>query len=60
MTSRIDEPPKVPDPLREDGTSVVTYNEDTDTVAMPLWYWKKLVRYIIDTQDIGNKDAGNP
>lgn len=32
------------------GESVVVYDESTDTVSMPLWYWKKIVRYIIDTQ----------
>ena len=39
----------VPDPI-VNGESVVVYDESTDTVSMPLWYWKKIVRYIIDTQ----------
>lgn len=39
----------VPDPI-VNGESVVVYDESTNTVSMPLWYWKKIVRYIIDTQ----------
>ena len=39
----------VPDPI-VNGESVVVYDESTDTISMPLWYWKKIVRYIIDTQ----------
>lgn len=36
-----------PDPIAEDGTQIVNYNEETDTVSMPLWYWKSIVNYII-------------
>jgi len=39
----------VPNPYVE-GVSVVEYDVDTGKVSMPLWYWKKLVRYIVDTQ----------
>jgi hypothetical protein len=40
----------VPDPIVND-ESVVLYNAETDEVTMPLWYWKKIVRFIIDSQD---------
>ena len=39
----------VPDPL-VDGVSVVTYNVETKTVQVPLWYWLNLTDYIIDTE----------
>jgi hypothetical protein len=26
----------------------VTYDEATDTVSMPLWYWQKIAEYKID------------
>lgn len=39
----------VPDPI-VDGVSVVTYNVDTKTVQIPLWYWLNLTDYIIDTE----------
>ena len=38
-----------PDPVQSDGTCVVKYDASTDTVSMPLWYWKKIVRYAVDT-----------
>lgn len=41
-----------PDPLDSEGNSVVTFDAQTDTVIVPLWYWKKLVEYVQDTQDI--------
>lgn len=44
------ERPTVPDPYEEGGVGLVKYNPDTDEVRMPLWYWKKLVRYIIDAE----------
>lgn len=43
--------PQVPDPIAEDGTILVTYDPETETVSMPLWYWKKIVRYIIDVSE---------
>lgn len=45
------EGPKIPDPM-VNGVSVVVYDETTNYVSMPLWYWKKIVRYFIDTTDI--------
>lgn len=39
-----------PDPYTADGSLVWTYNEETDTVTMPFWYWQKLYNYIVDTQ----------
>lgn len=39
-----------PDPITSDGTCIVIYDEKTDTVTLPLWYWKKIVRYMVDTQ----------
>ena len=40
----------VPDPIQKDGTSAVILDTETDTVSMPMWYWRKIVNYIIDTQ----------
>lgn len=40
----------VPDPIQKDGTSAVILDAETDTVSMPMWYWRKIVNYIIDTQ----------
>lgn len=36
-----------PDPIGEDGKSVVEYDEETDTVKMPYSYWRKVVTFII-------------
>jgi hypothetical protein len=41
----------VPDPFQEDGTPIVSYDKEADEVRMPLWYWKKIVRYIVDAKD---------
>jgi hypothetical protein len=30
----------------------VTYDEATDTVSMPLWYWQKIAEYKIDVDAI--------
>jgi hypothetical protein len=30
----------------------VEYNEETDTVMMPLWYWQKIAEYKIDVDAI--------
>ena len=40
----------VPDPIQKDGTSAVILDAETDSVSMPMWYWRKIVNYIIDTQ----------
>ncbi|MGP1459154.1 MAG: hypothetical protein ACTTKL_07575 [Treponema sp.] len=37
--------PTVPDPI-VNGQSIVTFDRETEKVCMPLWYWKKVVRYI--------------
>ena len=42
----------VPDPIQKDGTSAVVLDAATDTVSMPMWYWWKIVNYIIDTQAV--------
>ena len=43
----------------------VEYNEDTDTVSMPLWYWRKITEYKIDVDAIAEylaklREAGKP
>lgn len=38
-----------PDPNVE-GVCVVTYNDETKKVEMPLWFWKKITEYVIDTE----------
>jgi hypothetical protein len=30
----------------------VEYDEETDTVSMPLWYWQKVAEYKIDVDAI--------
>jgi hypothetical protein len=30
----------------------VTYNDETDLVSMPLWYWQKIAEYKIDVDAI--------
>ena len=37
--------PTVPSPI-VNGESVAAYDDATDRVSVPLWYWKKLIRYI--------------
>jgi hypothetical protein len=32
----------------------VTYDDETDTVLMPLWYWQKIAEYKIDVDAIEN------
>ena len=41
--------PIVPDSV-SNGVSVVSFDENTDMVSMPLWYWKKIVRYIASSE----------
>lgn len=38
-----------PDP-NINGESVVTYDDTTKTVKMPLWYWKNITEYVVDTE----------
>lgn len=39
--------PRFPDPVQEDGTTIVVYDVESDSVSMPLWYWKKITRYVL-------------
>lgn len=41
-----------PEPKDENGNIVVKYDEKTDTVSMPLWYWKKIVRFAVDAKGV--------
>lgn len=48
----------IPDPIAEDGTVLVNFYAEGETVEMPYnavvmpdWYWKKIARYIIDTAE---------
>lgn len=38
--------PLFPDP------APVTFNEATETVSMPLWYWQKIAEYKIDVDAV--------
>lgn len=38
-----------PDPFAG-GKPVVVYDSQTETVSMPLWYWKQIVSYASDTE----------
>lgn len=44
------ERPDVPDPYDQEGWPLVIYNEATDQVSTPLFFWKKLMRYVIDAE----------
>ena len=58
-----------PDPYTADGTLVIQYvpdgetiTADGDSVLLPYWYFEKLFDYIVDTQaaqDIANTKAQN-
>ena len=41
-----------PEPKDENGNIIVFYDEETDTVSMPLWYWKKIVRFAVDAKGV--------
>ncbi len=45
-------PGDFPEPKDEKGNIVVKYDEATDTVSMPLWYWKKIVRFAVDAKGV--------
>lgn len=40
----------IPDPI-VNGESVVKYDETTDEVRMPFWYWKDIVELIIEIKE---------
>lgn len=44
--------PEFPQPYDTEGNLIVTYDVTTDKVSMPLWYWKKIVRYAVDVQGV--------
>lgn len=46
------EAPEFPQPYDTEGNLIVTYDVTTDKVSMPLWYWKKIVRYTVDVQGV--------
>lgn len=46
------EVPEFPQPYDTEGNLIVTYDVTTDKVSMPLWYWKKIVRYAVDVQGV--------
>ena len=41
--------PEFPDPV-QDERQVVSFDAEKETVSMPLWYWKKIVRYVSDVE----------
>lgn len=49
------EAPEFPQPYDTEGNLIVTYDVTTDKVSMPLWYWKKIVRYAVDVQGVEEK-----
>jgi hypothetical protein len=42
--------PRFPDPLGEDGKAVPVL--EGGTVAVPLWYWKKITEYVVDVEKV--------
>lgn len=47
-----------PDPYTADGSLVWTYDETTDTVTLPWWYWQGVFNYIVNTQAAQEIRAG--
>lgn len=41
--------PKFPPPVVA-GQTIVTFDETSDTVSMPLWYWKDITKYAMDME----------
>lgn len=52
LTLKKSEAPQFPEPYDTEGNLVITYDVNTDKVSMPLWYWKKIVRYAVDVQGV--------
>lgn len=46
------EAPQFPELYDTEGNLIITYDVNTDKVSMPLWYWKKIVRYAVDVQGV--------
>lgn len=46
------EAPEFPQLYDTEGNLIVTYDVTTDKVSIPLWYWKKIVRYAVDVQGV--------
>lgn len=44
--------PPFPEPKDENGNIIIFYDEENDTVTMPLWYWKKIVRFAVDAKGV--------
>lgn len=34
-----------------DGEPVVKYDQATDTVSMPMWYWREITVYVIEVEE---------
>lgn len=34
-----------------DGKNIVEYDQDTNTVSMPLWYWLEITEYVIEVEE---------
>lgn len=41
-----------PEPYDTEGVLIVTYDDKTELVSMPLWYWKKIVRFAVDAKGV--------
>lgn len=41
--------PTVPSPIR-DNVPVVSFDIETEVVSMPMWYWRELTTYMIETE----------
>ena len=41
-----------PEPYDINGVLIVIYDDDTGLVSMPLWYWKKIVRFAVDAKGV--------
>ena len=50
--NKTSEAPQFPELYDTKGKLIVTYDVNADKVSMPLWYWKKIVRYAVDVQGV--------
>lgn len=44
--------PVFPDPIDSSGQSIVSFDSQEDTVNMPLWFWQKIVLYVLSVDEV--------
>ena len=43
--------PAFPAPVDKDGNTFIVFDEEKQSVTMPFWYWKKIVFYVLETEN---------